>query len=171
VEPMVTVCGHTFCHFCIGEWAADEERRNCPICRKRINPFGPPQHHIQMEHFVENIYAFLSGPAASNRSALIADRAQLAAARPHSFFAEIAAENGPPPSGPGESGSSPATNNDGNASGGGNNSEGTSSGVVSPPPAPGPADSAQGRPNNANSGSQQEQVCRKEGTDEGKVWV
>jgi hypothetical protein len=112
----VTACGHTFC---IGEWTADDQQRNCPICRNRISFFGPPRRHFQMDNFVEKMYAFPSGLAASNRAALIADRAQLAAARsapasvtadtarasltttsPSFSFAAIAAESGPPPSTP-----------------------------------------------------------------------
>jgi hypothetical protein len=101
VEPKVTACGHTFCRFCIGEWTANDQQRNCPICRNQFSNFGPPQRHFQMENFVEKMYAFLSGPAASDRAALIADRTQLAAAAPS---ATADADTGEP-------GSLPATNN------------------------------------------------------------
>jgi hypothetical protein len=82
VEPTVTSCGHTFCAFCIGEWTAAEGRQNCPICRKGIDPLVHPQRHFQMKSFLGSMYTFLSEPALSVRAALIADRAQLAAARP-----------------------------------------------------------------------------------------
>jgi hypothetical protein len=74
VGPTVTPCGHTFCHFCILEWTA--EKRNCPICRKWIADACGLEKHVQMDNFVEKMYAFLSGPELSARADLIRDRAQ-----------------------------------------------------------------------------------------------
>mgnify|MGYP003297681957 CR=1 FL=1 len=34
IEPITTLCGHTFCRFCLTEYL--KNNKNCPLCRKAI---------------------------------------------------------------------------------------------------------------------------------------
>lgn len=69
IQATVIDCGHTFCHFCINEWA--RKKPECPICRKS---FRNRSRHIEMENFITKIFESFTEEIATRRKLSIVER-------------------------------------------------------------------------------------------------
>lgn len=76
VEAVSVNCGHTFCHYCIGEWR--KKKNNCPVCRTNIRSAVPCK---VMDEYVNKVHdQFISEGGRMQRNVLIEERAKLKAA-------------------------------------------------------------------------------------------
>jgi hypothetical protein len=69
VIPTVVDCGHTFCDFCISEWA--RKKPACPICRKNIRN---QTKHVEMDNYICKLYTLLSPEIRMKRDSIVAER-------------------------------------------------------------------------------------------------
>lgn len=53
-DPVVLLCGHSFCKHCLQEWWRQSALQSCPVC-KGLFPLEQPPHNIALRNLCDNL--------------------------------------------------------------------------------------------------------------------
>lgn len=75
-DPVVLLCGHSFCKYCLKEWWRQSSLQACPVC-KEIFPMPQPPRNLALRNLSDNLRRERSQAASEELCSLHGEKLRL----------------------------------------------------------------------------------------------